>query len=268
MSEKLLFLSHIHEEKELAIIIKSALEEEFSGFVDVFVSSDGSSIPAGSNFLSRIEDGLVSCIGALYLISPRSVRRNWINFELGAVWVRNAINVRDEKEEIPTIPICHSGMVPSQLPSPLVNLNAISSGQSSQLEFAFKSIQKAVGGKGKLRTDFDSLSEKCRALERKYTLGDNIKKMLSSLSGDMRQLIDHCEGLDPEATTTIDCEFVEQTIISMLIGLESNELSGVISVSLKNSVTQFGSGGAINGGNLSINIAAKSILEFKELLLA
>lgn len=47
---KMLFLSHITEEKELAAIIKSAIEEEFGGFVEVFVSSDGISIPAGSNF--------------------------------------------------------------------------------------------------------------------------------------------------------------------------------------------------------------------------
>ena len=85
MADKLIFLSHIHEESSLALLVKQALENEFSGFVDVFVSSDGTSIPAGANFLKRIEDGLVSCIGAIYLISPNSVKRNWINFELGAV---------------------------------------------------------------------------------------------------------------------------------------------------------------------------------------
>ncbi|MCP4746785.1 MAG: hypothetical protein GY874_11690 [Desulfobacteraceae bacterium] len=87
MSDKLLFFSHIHDEKDLAILIKDALENEFSGFVDVFVSSDGKSIPAGVKFLEKIEDGLIKCVGALYLISPISVKRNWINFELGAVWV-------------------------------------------------------------------------------------------------------------------------------------------------------------------------------------
>ncbi|PTP70076.1 hypothetical protein CWO23_12785, partial [Vibrio splendidus] len=94
MNSHQLFLSHIHEERDLAVLIKTAIEEEFSGFVEVFVSSDGTSIPAGSNFLKRIEDGLVNCIGALYLISPVSVKRNWINFELGAVWIRNAISIR------------------------------------------------------------------------------------------------------------------------------------------------------------------------------
>ncbi len=70
MSPKVIFLSHIHEEMELAILIEEALKAEFSGFVDVFVSSDGVSIPAGANFLRRIENGLINCIGAVYLISP------------------------------------------------------------------------------------------------------------------------------------------------------------------------------------------------------
>lgn len=96
MSGKQIFLSHIHEESELALIIKEAIEAEFGGFVEVFVSSNGRSIPAGSNFLKRIEDSLINCIGAIYLISPKSVKRNWINFELGAVWIRNAMSIRNE----------------------------------------------------------------------------------------------------------------------------------------------------------------------------
>ena len=80
MSE-LIFLSHIHEEAELAKLVQDAIENEFSGFVSVFVSSDGKTIPAGSNLLKRIEDGLFKCIGAIYLISPVSVKRNWINLK-------------------------------------------------------------------------------------------------------------------------------------------------------------------------------------------
>jgi hypothetical protein len=68
MADRLIFLSHIYEEKELALLIKQALEQEFSGFMEVFVSSDGASIPAGANFLTKIKDGLVNCVGAIYLI--------------------------------------------------------------------------------------------------------------------------------------------------------------------------------------------------------
>ena len=158
MPDKLIFLSHIHEEREMALALKKAIESEFAGFVEVFVSSDGTSIPAGANFLKRIENGLIECIGAVYLISPTSVKRNWINFELGAVWARNAASVKTSGPEIPTLPFCHSGCTPGNLPMPLNNLNAIQANQSAQLEFAFRSLQSAVGGKGALRTDFDQLA--------------------------------------------------------------------------------------------------------------
>lgn len=100
-----IFLSHIHEERELALLIKQAIEYEFSGFVEVFVSSDGTSIPRGSNFLNRIENGLINCIGAVYLVSLVSVKRSWISFELGAVWIRNTLSLRNEGPEIPALPI-------------------------------------------------------------------------------------------------------------------------------------------------------------------
>lgn len=165
MADKLIFLSHIHEEAKLAAVFKATIEDEFSGFVDVFVSSGGRSIPIGIPFLKSIERGLVDCIGAIYLISPTSVRRNWINFELGAVWIRSVSSVRGGGSEIPAIPICHSGCTPSNLPMPLNNLNAILATDPLQLELAFRSIQSVVGGKGFLKTDFCQLASKIAALE-------------------------------------------------------------------------------------------------------
>lgn len=267
MSEKIIFLSHIHEESALARLIKQALEDEFSGFVDVFVSSDGTSIPAGSNFLKRIEDGLVNCIGAIYLISPVSVKRNWINFELGAVWIRNALNVRAGLLEIPTLPVCHSGLTPAGLPAPLNNLNAINANQASQLEFAFKSLQAAVGGKGTLKTNFDTLAAQIIDFEQKYTLGDSLKKMLSLLNGDMKLLITHCEQQPPGTLINIDCGFIETNLIQIFKAFESNELKGQIQVAIDIPGTSFGPHGAVNGAQVKIHVSVSLIMHFKDLLL-
>jgi hypothetical protein len=263
MTAKLLFLSHIHEEQVLATIFKAALEDEFAGFVDVFVSSDGTSIPAGSNFLKRIEDGLVNCIGAIYLISPVSVQRNWINFELGAVWVRNAISIRGEQSEIPTIPICHAGMISSLLPAPLNNLNAIVGNQASQLEFAFRSLQTAVGGKGALKTDFDGLARKVADFEAQYTLGANILRMLNLLGYDIRELVKQCEQLPTDAVTTINVGFVETNVVQTIKAMESNELRGQIQVNIDSPGISFGPLGAVNGAQLKIRVSSALILEFR-----
>ena len=268
MPDKLIFLSHIHEESALARAVKQALEEEFSGFVDVFVSSDGTSIPAGSNFLKRIEDGLVGCVGAIYLISPISVKRNWINFELGAVWVRNIISLREGKAEIPTLTVCHSGITPDGLPAPLNNLNGIAAGQASQLEFAFRSLQAAVGGRGALKTDFDALAAQVIAFEQQYTLGSNLVKMLSLLGGDKRLLVQHCEQQPPGTRTTIDCGFVETSVVQALKAFEANELNGHIQVTVDMPGTSFGPLGAVNGAQVKIGIPVSLVLQFKGQLLA
>lgn len=268
MAEKLIFLSHIHEESALALLVKQALENEFSGFVDVFVSSDGTSIPAGSNFLKRIEDGLISCIGAVYLISPASVKRNWINFELGAVWVRNIMNLRDGKPEIPTLPVCHSGITLGGLPAPLNNLNGISANQASQLEFAFRSLQAAVGGRGALKTDFDALATQIIAFENQYTLGANLAKMVSLLGGDKHLLVKHCEQQPPGNTTTIDCGFVETNTVQAIKAFEANELKGHIQVTVDRPGTSFGPLGAVNGAQVKIAIPVSLVLKLKEFLVA
>lgn len=184
MAEKTIFLSHIHEESDLAVLIKQAVENEFSGFVDVFVSSDGTSIPAGANFLERIEEGLVSCIGAIYLISPDSVKRPWISFELGAVWIRNCIGKRSREKEIPAIPFCHSGMELGALPAPIGNLNAIDASDSKSLRRAFAALQAAVGGRGELRTDFDALAKQITQLQNTNKLASEFADLLQQVVGE------------------------------------------------------------------------------------
>lgn len=264
---KTIFLSHIHEESELAVLIKDALEEEFSGFVSVFVSSDGVSIPAGANFLKRIEDGLIECIGALYLISPASVRRNWINFELGAVWIRNALSIRAGAAEIPAIPVCHSGISPGALPAPLNNLNGISANQASQLEFAFRSLQSAVGGKGKLRSDFDVLASRIAAFEQRYTLGTNLARMLRLVSDNVQPVIQHCESQPKGSRTTFNCGFLETSVVQQLQAMAKNELNGQVQVKIGNSGITFGAAGAFNGAEVELIVPVDLICRFKADLL-
>ena len=277
MTNRLIFLSHIHEEKALASLIKQAIEDEFSGFVEVFVSSDGTSFPVGTNFLKRIEDALVNCIGAIYLISPVSVKRNWINFELGAVWIRNVMNQGSGKVEIPILPVCHSGITPEQLPQPLNNLNAINANLSSQLEFAFLSLQRAVGGKGKLKTDFDALVTSIVNIEFEYTLVSKIKEMFNILSwpkNEMQNLIKYCEQQSEQKTLVdiihLDFGEVDMNIANSIETFVEIELKGHIETDIdrKRSVTGIGDYGISSRVPLKIIIPVKLIMRCKELLLS
>lgn len=109
------FISHITEEKSLALTLKDWVESSFAGQCEVFVSSDINDIPAGSRWLQQIENAAHESAGYLVLCSPTSVWRPWINFETGCAWIR----------QIPIIPICHSGQKKSQLPTPLSTFQAL-----------------------------------------------------------------------------------------------------------------------------------------------
>jgi hypothetical protein len=103
--EKPIIISHITEERAVAHQLKELLNRLFLGMLNVLVSSHEESIQLGDKWLTTIELSIKSCEMIIVLSSPLSVTRPWINFEAGAGWVKN----------IPVIPLCHSGLTPSQL---------------------------------------------------------------------------------------------------------------------------------------------------------
>jgi hypothetical protein len=103
------FLSYRSVEARFADVLKQRLVRDFIGLVDVFLASDTTSIPAGAKWHSEVLRGLERADLHIVVCSAFSVRCPWINYEAGAAAVR----------EIPIVPLCHSGLVPDQLPVPL-----------------------------------------------------------------------------------------------------------------------------------------------------
>ncbi len=266
MSEKVLFLSHIHEESELAVLIKNAIENEFGGFVQVFVSSDGDSIKAGENLLSKIESTLAKCIGAIYLLSPTSVSRTWISFELGAVWIRNVLSKNNGGSEIPAIPACHSGLTPGGLPSPLNNLNGITCSDPVNLKFAFTSLQSAVGGRGDLRTDFNDLALQVGRLERKYTKGKKLVRLFELIKENNKEgLYNHIEKHLGHGHASIKFDFMEAGDVTKLRSIES-ELEGEITYSSEGYKIVTTGKDQLTGNEVIVRISPEFFIEHKHLL--
>ena len=157
----LVFISHITEEKEIAIAFKELIESSFLGMLEVFVSSDEDSIHMGQKWLDRISSGLRGCAIEIVLCSPKSINRPWINFEAGAGWVR----------DIPVIPLCHSGIEPSKLPMPLNLLQAAKANEIPSLKLIFPVLAQAIGAKTP-NVDFSDFVEKVKEFESRYTFWD------------------------------------------------------------------------------------------------
>ena len=271
MQDRIIFLSHIHEERELALLLQGKLEEEFSGFVDIFVSSDDQSIPSGTNFLNHIVDSLCKCHAGIYLISERSVLMNWINFELGALWIRSALQ-RIGNIEIPVIPFCHSGATCSTLPLPIGSLNAINATDAIHLEKAFKTLQSAMGGRGNLKTDFNALAQDVLRIENKYTIGAALKRLIALINClvncDKEKLIDYCQTLPHDKVFPIRIKKpVKSDIIEEMKSLENGKLKGFIKVSSKGQGMQIVNDLSFNGAaEVTIQIRADLVMENKDSL--
>lgn len=164
MSKPLIFISHISEEKEIALALKDLIESSFLGMLDVFVSSDYASVNLGQKWLDDITTALNDCVVEIIICSPVSVERQWINFEAGAGWIRN----------IPVIPLCHSGIEPNELPIPLKLLQAGKVTEEISLKEIFRVLVNIIGSKLP-NTDLTEFIKKARNFELQYV------KKISSL---------------------------------------------------------------------------------------
>ncbi len=54
--------------------------------MDVFLSTDGQSIPLGRNWVHKIEEALEHAGFMVVFVTPNSLRSNWIFFESGFVY--------------------------------------------------------------------------------------------------------------------------------------------------------------------------------------
>jgi hypothetical protein len=159
MIKPTIFLSHITEESDLASAFRREIDTRFLGLVEVFQSSDPSSMPVGTNWLGNITNALRGCRAMLLFCSPDSVKRPWINFECGANWSR----------DIEIVPICHSGMRPVDLPIPISLLQGVDAEHGPSLRLVFGMIAAKLNS-ATPDVDSDGLARDAKDFGAEYTI--------------------------------------------------------------------------------------------------
>ena len=140
MTEKpVIFISHASTDKFVANILKQEIEVVFGDGVEVFVSSIPGSIEPGSDWLNGIQKKLDDATIVIVLITPISINRPWIWFEIGASWLK----MIEKKRKI--YPLCAPEIELSSLPEPLSRLQAISLGKAEDIKLFFKSLRDVFG---------------------------------------------------------------------------------------------------------------------------
>src|SRR5438105_9488749 len=109
------FISFVHEDKSVAEALQNLISEELKLGKDVFLSADQSQVIAGDVWLDKIRSALEQCEVPVLMLSYRSLRRAWVNFEAGAVWLSKR----------PVIPVCFGYISKDGLPQPYGGMQAV-----------------------------------------------------------------------------------------------------------------------------------------------
>ncbi len=130
-----IFVSHAAADAEIASLFKTDVENAFLGLCNLFVSSNLDSLSGGTEWMQAIRDNLSKAAIFVGLLSPVALSRPWIYTEFGAGWIRG----------IPTISVCHSGLIKDQLPVPLSHFQALNLLDEMHLEHLYGQISAAIG---------------------------------------------------------------------------------------------------------------------------
>lgn len=122
MTKPTVFISHSSRDEKMVRRLKGLLNKKVGNTLDIFVSSDGQSIPLGRNWVYEIEKALKNSRVMFVLLSPNSIRSNWIYFEAGFAY----------SNDIKVIPIGILGIDLSQIQPPMsllqgFNINSVES---------------------------------------------------------------------------------------------------------------------------------------------
>jgi hypothetical protein len=81
-----LFISHATSDGDFANAVKQELEKVFANGLEVFCTSLPGAIAPGTDWLKEIETRLASTQAVIPIITPISIERPWLWFEVGATW--------------------------------------------------------------------------------------------------------------------------------------------------------------------------------------
>lgn len=133
-TKNVVFISHASSERDIALALQRALTKAFGHVIEVFVSSDETSIQLGEVFTAQIRTSIRNASYGLFLLGPESVQRPWILIEFGAFWGLGK----------PAAPILHSGLQFTDLPSPIGEMNAVALDDAGGMKKLVANIAKEV----------------------------------------------------------------------------------------------------------------------------
>jgi TIR domain len=133
------FISHAATDEPIAEVLSGEIKRIFADGVEVFASSVPGVIKPGAEWLKDIQRSLGVATAVIVIVSPTSINRPWVWFEVGASWSRM------EEGEGRIIPVCVPEIEKGALPEPLGRLHAMSLGKAAETKEVFRALTEQFG---------------------------------------------------------------------------------------------------------------------------
>lgn len=133
------FLSHAATDEPIVRVLHAEITRTFANGVDVFATSVPGQLPPGTDWLASVNEKLRAATAVIVLLTPVSLNRPWIWFEVGASWAK----MEDGHGRI--LPVCVPEIEKSDLPEPLSRLQAMSLGKASETRLVFQELVDLFG---------------------------------------------------------------------------------------------------------------------------
>ena len=130
-----IIICHTHGDTSIAQILQDWIESTFVGQSDVFIHSDDEIILSDAAWLEKVDDALEGANALILVISPTSIQKPWLNFELGCAWMKGIF----------ILSVCHSGITTANLPQPLSMFQGLDLNQENFPEMLFTLLGKQLG---------------------------------------------------------------------------------------------------------------------------
>ena len=139
IAKPVVFISHASSDAPFANAVMAEIQKVFASGIDVFCTSSPGAIMVGRDWLSGIEENLAVAKAVIAIVTPTSIERPWLWFEIGATWSKG------RGGECSIYPLCAREVDISDLPSPLDRLQALSLGKATDLKMLFEALINQFG---------------------------------------------------------------------------------------------------------------------------
>jgi hypothetical protein len=150
MKKPTVFFSHSSKDQAALTKLKAKYLALTGGSVDVFLSSDGQSIPLGRNWVHKVEEGLEAAELMLAFITPASIKSGWLFFEAGYAYSKG----------LRVVPVGFAGTDLASVPPPLSLLqgfNVTSEAALNNIIAITNDVFKHAHREGFQRSDFEEI---------------------------------------------------------------------------------------------------------------